>query len=81
MFGALIRLFFIGQYYHIISLKRQNGGKTMLSDFKWYRKLKKGKWYFVHYYHDPGMRYWMQREPLPNEVIMKVEKYPRRKRK
>jgi hypothetical protein len=48
---------------------------TLFDTYRWYRKLRKGKWYHVHYYLDPGLRYWMKRKPLPNEVIIREEKY------
>jgi hypothetical protein len=49
----------------------------MLSDYKWYRKLLGGHWYYLRPYDNlysfTHMRYWTRRKPLKNEVILKEE--------
>lgn len=45
--------------------------------FKWYRKWKGGLWYYVRPYDNlydfQHMRYWINRNPFYNEVIIKHE--------
>jgi hypothetical protein len=49
----------------------------MLKDWKWYRKWKGGIWYYVRPYDNlysfQHVRYWINRNPLYNEVILKHE--------
>lgn len=51
----------------------------MLSDYKFWRKFKGGIWYYCRPYDNlysiSYMRYWTQRKPLYNEVILKEESY------
>lgn len=49
----------------------------MLSDFKIWRKIRGGIWYYVRPYDNlysfSHMRYWIDRNPLYNEVILAHE--------
>lgn len=51
-----------------------------LSDFKAWRRLKGGIWYYVQPYDNlysfQHVRYWINRNPLYNEIIIKHEIYP-----
>lgn len=51
----------------------------MLTDYKFWRKFKGGIWYYVRPYDNlhsfQHMRYWINRNPLSNEVILNEETY------
>lgn len=50
-----------------------------LSEYKFWRKWRRGTWWYVRPYDNlysfTHMRYWINRDPLYNEVILKLEVY------
>lgn len=51
----------------------------MLTDYRWWRKLKKGIWYYVRPYDNlydfQHMLYWINRNPSRSEIVLEVECY------